>query len=55
MANSHVPYPTLKEKSAFKEGRTGAKVPRLSGIVKGVQSGNPTKGGGIAQPTKGGK
>lgn len=42
-----------KEKNTQPQGRSGGKVSMKTGPVKQA-SGNPTKGGGIHRPTKGG-
>lgn len=42
-----------KEINNHKQGRMGSKVPQKIGPAVGKSSGNPTKKGGVMQPTKG--
>lgn len=44
---------TGKEVNNQKQGKSGAKVKRVSGPAVGGASGNATKSGGIFRPTKG--
>lgn len=44
--------PKLKEVNNYKQGRTGAKSPIMTGPAKTPKH-NPTKGGGINRATKG--
>jgi uncharacterized protein YjcR len=44
---------TKKEVNNQKQGKSGAKVKRVSGPAVGEASGNATKSGGIFRPTKG--
>ena len=43
----------LKEINNHPQGRRGSKVKTVSGPAVGHASGNPTKRGGIMQPTRG--
>lgn len=43
------------ERNNHKQGRSGAKVKTKSGPAVGRASGNPTKKGGVMQPTRGKK
>ena len=45
----------LKEKNNHPQGRTGSKVKTVSGPAVGHASSNPTKKGGVMQPTRGKK
>jgi len=49
---SKVPY---RETNNHKQGKTGSKVKTVNGPANGHASGNPTKGGGVMQPTRGKK
>jgi len=44
---------TKKEVNNQKQGKSGAKVKRVSGPAVGGASGNPPKSGGVFRPTKG--
>ena len=44
---------TKKEVNSQKQGKSGAKVKRVSGPAVGGASGNATKSGGIFRATKG--
>jgi len=57
MANAHVKYPKMKEKNpGWGAARKGVKVKEIKGPAnKGVLATNPTKKGGIMQPTRGKK
>ena len=43
----------VKETNNHPQGRSGAKVKIVNGPAVGNTSGNPTKSGGIMEPTKG--
>lgn len=41
------------EKNNYPQGRSGSKVKIINGPAVGSTSGNPTKGGGVMQKTRG--
>lgn len=45
----------VRETNNYKQGKTGSKVKRVSGPAVGHSSSNPTKKGGVMQPTRGKK
>jgi len=57
MANAHVKKPAMKENNpGYGSAKSGVKVKEVKGPAnKGVLPTNPTKSGGIMQPTRGRK